>query len=131
MTSIKKTVYVLNILIRDDKINFKKQVVSNIYIDNIKICCDIVDEQFFGQFNLYDFLMEFNNIENVLNILPKPFDNILNRIKVNSFCVFNKHKLIIETYMHNKILYISIYDAYNRGIFFTLYTKKVKIPLIN
>ena len=75
--------------------------------------------------------MQYNNIENVLNMLPKPYDNILPFITLNTIQVINNVKLCIKINKCDDKMTIKINDESNRELSFTLYMRDKYVSLIN
>lgn len=131
MTTVKKTEFVLDVAFKNTRKIFKNQFSSEHYIDCINICSNIIKKQLLNRFDLNDFLMQYNNIENVLNMLPKPYDNILPFITLNTIQVINNVKLCIKINKCDDKMTIKINDESNRELSFTLYMRDKYVSLIN
>ena len=131
MTTVKKTEFVLDVAFKNTRNIFKIQFSSEHYFVCIDICSNIIKKQLLNRFDLNDFLMQYNNIENVLNMLPNPYDNILPFITLNTIQVINNVKLCIKINKCDDKMTIKINDEYNRELSFTLYMRDKYVSLIN
>jgi hypothetical protein len=131
MTTVKKTEFVLDVAFKNTRNIFKIQFSSEHYFDCIDICSNIIKKQLLNRFDLNDFLMQYNNIENALNMLPNPYDNILPFITLNTIQVINNVKLCIKINKCDDKMTIKINDESNRELSFTLYMRDKYVSLIN
>ena len=101
--------------------NIKMYDLINIYIDKLNIKYNLYIKKYYGQIQLYESQYELNDIENNIDVLTKPINNLENKKGLfNRLIQINKNQLITGFVSANSLLDIyAEQDNDNKDIYLT------------